>query len=168
MSEQSPPTAPVRREPRLSLLIQLKDEPGALEQVLSVFSGNKVNLTHIESRPRRGETFDFYVDCEGSRADARVEGSADRSAVSASAALRSDCAELVANAVLDRTRTARGGCACRAGLRCPGTELASLPRCLDARRPVFRCVLRSLDGAPRLRSLALHCAEAAQPLEELC
>ena len=52
-------------EPRTSLLIELRgDRPGALEAALAPFSRHRVGLTHIESRPRRGLTFDFYVDCE--------------------------------------------------------------------------------------------------------
>ena len=57
---------------RLSLLIELADRPGALESALRVFSANGVNLTHIESRPARGERFDFYVDCEGDEDDPAV------------------------------------------------------------------------------------------------
>jgi len=71
-------------ERRLSLLIELADRPGALETALAIFSREGVNLTHIESRPARGETFDFYVDCEGDRQDpavARVLAALDRSAV---------------------------------------------------------------------------------------
>lgn len=69
---------------RLSLLIQLDDKPGALQSALGVFSSFGVNLTHIESRPARGDTFDFYVDCEGMRGDSAVESvisELDRSAV---------------------------------------------------------------------------------------
>jgi len=58
---------------RLSLLIQLDDRPGALEAALRAFSKHSVNLTHIESRPARGDTFDFYVDCEGARGTDGVE-----------------------------------------------------------------------------------------------
>ncbi|MEM1433138.1 MAG: ACT domain-containing protein [Pseudomonadota bacterium] len=58
---------------RLSLLIELQDQPGALEAVLHVFSAQGVNLTHIESRPARGATFDFYVDCEGERGQTPIE-----------------------------------------------------------------------------------------------
>ena len=61
------------REQRLSLLIQLRDEPGALARGLMPFTRHAVNLTHIESRPARGSTFDFYVDCEGVRGDPNVE-----------------------------------------------------------------------------------------------
>jgi phenylalanine-4-hydroxylase len=58
---------------RLSLLIQLKDTPGALEQALQPFTRHGINLTHIESRPARGERFDFFVDCEGSRGEPGIE-----------------------------------------------------------------------------------------------
>jgi len=57
---------------RLSILIELHDEPGALESALRTFSANRVNLTHIESRPARGNTFDFYVDFEGELEDPSV------------------------------------------------------------------------------------------------
>jgi len=62
-----------RPEPRLSLLIQLEDTPGALARALECFSRHGVNLTHIESRPARDESFDFYVDCEGERGDPAIE-----------------------------------------------------------------------------------------------
>ncbi len=58
---------------RVSMLIELLDQPGALEMALHIFSRHGVNLTHIESRPARGKRFDFYVDCEGKRDDAEVE-----------------------------------------------------------------------------------------------
>ena len=58
---------------RVSLLIQLKDSPGALEQALQPFTRHSINLTHIESRPAHGERFDFFVDCEGSRGEPAIE-----------------------------------------------------------------------------------------------
>jgi phenylalanine-4-hydroxylase len=61
------------RDPRVSLLIELEDRPGALEHVLRHFSTHGVNLTHIESRPAHGGRFDFYVDCEGRRGERDVE-----------------------------------------------------------------------------------------------
>ena len=52
-------------DPRTSLLIELRgDRPGALEAALRPFARHGVSLTHIESRPRRRQTFDFYVDCD--------------------------------------------------------------------------------------------------------
>lgn len=59
--------------PRVSLLIELTDRPGALESVLHHFSHHGVNLTHIESRPARDGRFDFYVDCEGRRGEPAIE-----------------------------------------------------------------------------------------------
>jgi phenylalanine-4-hydroxylase len=77
-------TAAPAADNRLSLLVELKDEPGALETALRAFSAHGVNLTHIESRPARGDTFDFFVDCEGRREDpgvAAVIASLERTAV---------------------------------------------------------------------------------------
>ena len=70
----NPPHPPSPRppdpEPRTSLLIELRgDRPGALEAALKPFGRHGVSLTHIESRPRRGQTFDFYVDCDGESGD---------------------------------------------------------------------------------------------------
>ena len=65
-------------EPRTSLLIELRgDRPGALEEALKPFARHGVSLTHIESRPQRGQTFDFYVDCEGARGDPSMESVID-------------------------------------------------------------------------------------------
>jgi phenylalanine-4-hydroxylase len=60
-------------ERRLSLLIQLRDTPGALQRALQPFNRHGVNLTHIESRPARGECFDFYLDCEALRGETSIE-----------------------------------------------------------------------------------------------
>jgi prephenate dehydratase len=55
------------------------DHPGALVEALSVFSERGVNLTRIESRPRRSGlgTYMFFVDCEGSAVDEPVAGALD-------------------------------------------------------------------------------------------
>lgn len=71
-------------ERRISLLLQLADRPGALNDALKPFARHEVNLTHIESRPARGETFDFFVDCEGERGERDIEaviGELERAAV---------------------------------------------------------------------------------------
>lgn len=60
-------------EDRLSFLIELRDQPGALEAALHVFTRHGVNLTHIESRPAKNGRFDFFVDCEGSRSQEPIE-----------------------------------------------------------------------------------------------
>ncbi len=61
-------------DPQTSLLIELRgDRPGALEAALKPFARHGVSLTHIESRPRRAETFDFYVDCVGESGGAAMK-----------------------------------------------------------------------------------------------
>ena len=61
-------------DPQTSLLIELRgDRPGALEAALKPFARHGVSLTHIESRPRRAETFDFYVDCVGESGHAAMK-----------------------------------------------------------------------------------------------
>jgi len=64
----------IETEPRTSLLIELRgDRPGALEEALKPFGRHGVSLTHIESRPSRARTFDFYVDCEGESGEPAME-----------------------------------------------------------------------------------------------
>ena len=59
---------------RLALLIELHGaRAGALEAALRPFARHGVCLTHIESRPRHGRTFDFYVDCEARRGEPAIE-----------------------------------------------------------------------------------------------
>ena len=56
------------------MLIELNgDRPGALAAALRPFAEHGVGLTHIESRPRRGGVFDFFVDCAGARGDPAVD-----------------------------------------------------------------------------------------------
>lgn len=72
--EDSSPADTMPRQQRVSLLIDLEDRPGALEDVLHHFSIHGVNLTHIDTRPARDGRFDCYVDCEGQRGEPAVEG----------------------------------------------------------------------------------------------
>lgn len=69
-----PNDIPTDPEPRTSLLIELSgDRPGALTAALAPFARHGVSLTHIESRPRRAHTFDFYVDCDADSGESAME-----------------------------------------------------------------------------------------------
>lgn len=59
---------------KTSLIIGLKDRPGALYDTLKSFAEKNINLTKIESRPSRRALGDyvFYIDLEGHRDDEDV------------------------------------------------------------------------------------------------
>lgn len=59
---------------KTTLLFNLRNEPGALYNVLGAFARNGVNLTMIESRPAPRATFEylFFADCGGHRSDPHV------------------------------------------------------------------------------------------------
>jgi len=60
---------------KTSLVISLKDEPGALEKTLRPFGKRGINLSKIESRPSRKKAWDylFFIDCIGHHDDATVQ-----------------------------------------------------------------------------------------------
>ena len=59
---------------KTSLLVSVKDEPGALLRLLQPFQAHGINLTRIESRPskRRAWEYNFFVDFEGYVSDEEV------------------------------------------------------------------------------------------------
>ena len=60
---------------KTSLVISLRDEPGALEQTLRPFGSRGINLSKIESRPSRKKAWDylFFIDFIGHYEDAPVQ-----------------------------------------------------------------------------------------------
>ncbi|PXA04778.1 prephenate dehydratase [Coraliomargarita sinensis] len=60
---------------KTSLVISLKDEPGALEKTLRPFGSRGINLSKIESRPSRKKAWDylFFIDFIGHHDDANVQ-----------------------------------------------------------------------------------------------
>ena len=61
---------------KTSVLFQVEHEPGALAQVMNVFSDSGLNLTWIESFPAPGSRNEylFFVEFSGHRAESQVEG----------------------------------------------------------------------------------------------
>ena len=59
---------------KTSIMVSIKDKPGALYHILKPFYAHNVNLTNIESRPSKKKAWDYYffVDMLGHMNDARV------------------------------------------------------------------------------------------------
>ncbi len=59
---------------KTSIIFSIKHEPGALYGIIRGFYENGINLTKIESRPKRGTAweYNFYVDFEGSSDDEKI------------------------------------------------------------------------------------------------
>ena len=70
-----PITVDLRIPAKTSLIIATAHEAGALMQALVVLQRHGINMTKLESRPRRGARFEyvFYIDFEGNVAEPRVE-----------------------------------------------------------------------------------------------
>lgn len=72
---------PVRVQGRAktSIVFAMKNQPGALFKMLSVFALRDINLTKIESRPVRHKTWQyyFYLDLEGTVQDPVVQRALD-------------------------------------------------------------------------------------------
>jgi len=60
---------------KTSILLYLKERPGALYEVLGEFALRGLNLTKIESRPSKRALGDymFYIDCEGHIEEAEIK-----------------------------------------------------------------------------------------------
>lgn len=68
--EQAPPTG----DDKTSVVFSTRHVPGALHKALTPFASRGINLTRIESRPVRGQPWEymFFVDLQGHRGEERV------------------------------------------------------------------------------------------------
>ena len=60
---------------KTSILLALKDKPGALHDALVPFKRHHINLTKIESRPSKRKAWEylFFIDCEGHASEPRLK-----------------------------------------------------------------------------------------------
>ena len=68
--QQTEPTS----NDKTSIIFSINHEPGALYQIIKEYSNNNITLTKIESRPKKGTTweYNFYLDFIGHIADQKV------------------------------------------------------------------------------------------------
>ena len=59
---------------KTSIIFSIKHEPGSLFRIIENFNHNKVNLTKIESRPTKSNSweYNFYVDFEGHQKNSKI------------------------------------------------------------------------------------------------
>ncbi|MFQ5476779.1 MAG: prephenate dehydratase [Nitrosopumilus sp.] len=65
---------------KTSIIFSIKHEPGSLYRIIENFHKNSVNLTKIESRPTKANTweYNFYVDFEGHEKNSKISEMLDK------------------------------------------------------------------------------------------
>ncbi len=63
------------KKDKTSIIFSIKHEPGALQDIIKNFSEYGINLTKIESRPKKNTSweYNFYVDFEGSDTNQKIK-----------------------------------------------------------------------------------------------
>jgi prephenate dehydratase len=66
--------SPETNNDKTSIIFSIKHEPGSLYRIIENFHKNNVNLTKIESRPTKANTweYNFYVDFEGHASNPKI------------------------------------------------------------------------------------------------
>ena len=74
--QQTEPTS----NDKTSIIFSINHEPGALYEIIKEFSNNSINLTKIESRPKKGTTweYNFYLDFVGHISDKKISSLLER------------------------------------------------------------------------------------------
>ncbi len=72
--------SPITKNDKTSIIFSIKHEPGSLYRIIENFHNNNINLTKIESRPTKENTweYNFYVDFEGHSEDSRISEMLDK------------------------------------------------------------------------------------------
>jgi len=67
--------SPASGEDKTALVMSIKDEPGALQELIQAFASRTIGLTRIESRPSKKKLWEylFFVDIQGHRDSENVE-----------------------------------------------------------------------------------------------
>ena len=62
------------RDNKTSIMINLKDQPGSLMEIIKPFSDLNINMTRIETRPSRNNIYlhTFFIDFEGFYEDKKI------------------------------------------------------------------------------------------------
>jgi len=65
---------------KTSIIFSINHEPGALYEIIKEFSSSDVNLTKIESRPKKGTAweYNFYLDFVGHISDPKINSVIDK------------------------------------------------------------------------------------------
>ena len=63
------------KKDKTSIVFSIKHEPGALQDIIKNFSEYGINLTKIESRPKKNTSweYNFYVDFEGNETNSKIK-----------------------------------------------------------------------------------------------
>ena len=72
--------SPETKSDKTSIIFSIKHEPGSLYRIIENFHKKNINLTKIESRPTKENTweYNFYVDFEGHKKNLQVSEILDR------------------------------------------------------------------------------------------
>ena len=71
---------PASGEDKTSVIVSMKNKPGALYELLAPFYDAGIMLTRVETRPSRDGTWTylFFIDFEGHESDAQIKGAMGR------------------------------------------------------------------------------------------
>ena len=70
-TQEPPPSG----DDKTSIVFSVKDQPGILHRMLQPFAKSEINLTKIESRPKKNKPWEylFFIDCKGHKEESRLK-----------------------------------------------------------------------------------------------